>query len=140
MNMKNFRKIMLLVLVAVIAGCSSDDPENKYSESEQNYTLVKELANAPIQIIEKGDLPKWLSDLIDGLKPDNMRTVAVYQGKWKGEDVYYVHDDFFSSIGLAIFRSDGKHIDGSENDSNEFWKSATDWKCIYLSKFKISDN
>lgn len=140
MNMKIFCKSMCLVLVAVITGCSNDDPENMYSESEQNYTLVKELANAPIEIIEKGDLPTWLSDLIDGLKPDNMRTVAVYQGKWKGEDVYYVHDDFFSSTGLATFRSDGKHIDWSENDSNEFWKSSKDWKCIYLSKYKYLDN
>ena len=135
-----FVKSILLVLVATLTGCNSEEnSENTLSESEQFILVRKALAKAPEQIAEEEDLPEWLSEFIDSLAPDNIRKVAAYQARWNGEDVYYVWDEYFSCFTCATFTADGRRFDWSEIDSKEFWESATDWKCIYMHKSKILD-
>lgn len=135
-----FVKSILLVLVAVLTGCNSEEnPENTLSESEQLLLVRKALAKAPEQIAEEEGLPEWLSEFIDTLAPDDMRKVAVYQARWNEENVYYVWDDYFSCLTCSTFKADGQRFDWSEINPKEFWESATDWKCIYLCKNKITD-
>ena len=135
-----FVKSILLVLVAILTGCNSEEnPENTLSESEQLLLVRKALAKAPEQIAEEEDLPEWLSEFVNTMIMDDIRDVAAYQAKWEGEDVYYVYDLYASCLMCSTFKSDGERIDWSETDVVEFWESATDWKCIYLRKTKILD-
>ena len=140
MKINLFVKSILLVLVAVLTGCNSDEnSETTLSESEQLLLVRKALARAPEQIVEEEDLPEWLSEFVYSLTQDSIREVAAYQAKWEGEDVYYVYDLYASCLMCSTFKSDGERIDWSETDVVEFWESATDWKCIYLRKTKILD-
>lgn len=140
MNINLFAKSILLVLAAVSYGCSSDESSDKtLSESEQILLVRKAVANAPEKISEKENLPVWLSELIDRLGVDDMVEVVVYQGKWKGEIVYYVSDTYSSCLTCNTFKTDGERFDWSKIDSADFWKSATDWNIIYVIKSKISD-
>lgn len=135
MNIRLFTKGILLALVAILTECSDEaNPENTLFESMPLSMVDKAIANANGQVLETENLPEWLSDYIDNMKPDNMRNVAAFQGKWKGESVYYVYDDLFSCILCATFNSDGVAIDWSKTDSKDFWKSSTDWEIVYLSK------
>lgn len=139
MNLKNLAKSILLALVVVLTGCEGEKSlENTLSEPEQLRLVREALADVPEQIVEKENLPEWLSEFIDNLAPDNIRDVAVFQGNFKGEQVYYVYDGFFSCIMCSTFKSDGETFDWSKNDSEEFWKSTADWKCIYISKSNIN--
>ena len=135
-----FVKSILLVLVATLTGCNSEEnSENTISESEQFILVRKALAKAPEQIAEEEDLPEWLSEFVNTMTMDDIREVAAYQAKWEGEDIYYVFDSYASCLMCSTFTADGDRIDWSEVDSKEFWKSATDWKCIYMHKSKILD-
>lgn len=140
MNSNLFVKSILLVLVALLTGCSSyEQPENTISESEQLLLVSNALSDVSKKDIEKKDMPVWLSDFIDNLKPDNIRNIVAYQAKWKGMDVYYVYDDYFSCLMCTTFKSDGERFDWSKIDPRDFWESATDWECIYRSSFKVID-
>lgn len=140
MKINLFVKSILLVLVATLTGCNSEEnSENTISESEQLLLVRKALAKAPEQIAEEEDLPEWLSEFVYTLTQDDARKVMVYQAKWKEEDVYYVYDMYASCLMCSTFKSDGDRIDWSETDLWEFWESATDWKCIYMHKSKILD-
>ena len=135
-----FVKSILLVLVAILTGCNSEEnPENTLSESEQLLLVRKALAKAPEQIAEEEDLPEWLSEFVNTMTMDDIRDVAAYQAKWEGEDIYHVFDSYASCLMCSTFKSDGERIDWSETDVVEFWESATDWKCIYRHKSKILD-
>ncbi|MBD5261730.1 MAG: hypothetical protein HDS38_06325 [Bacteroides sp.] len=135
-----FVKSILLVLVAILTGCNSEEnPENTISESEQLLLVRKALAKAPEQIAEEEDLPEWLSEFVNTMTMDDIRDVAAYQAKWEGEDIYYVFDSYASCLMCSTFKSDGDRIDWSKTDLWEFWESATDWKCIYRHKSKILD-
>ena len=135
-----FVKSILLVLVAILTGCNSEEnPENTLSESEQFLLVRKALAKAPEQIAEEEDLPEWLSEFVNTMTMDDIREVAAYQAKWEGEDIYYVFDSYASCLMCSTFTADGDRIDWSEIDSKEFWEYATDWKCIYMHKSKILD-
>lgn len=127
MNMRLFAKSILLILVAVLTGCGSDDPE-----TDSGMIVGKDFANVPQQIVEKEELPVWLSEYIDGLHLDGMREIFVYQCKWKGEDIYYVHDTYSSCMLCSTFKSDGEIFDWEKESPDDFWKLSTDWKCIYL--------
>lgn len=138
MNINLFVKSILLILALALTGCGKDERlENTIPESEQLLLVNNALANASEKDIEKKDMPMWLSEFIDSLEPDNLRNVAAYQANWKGEVVYYVTDDYFSCVFCTTFKSDGERFDWSEIDPKEFWESATDWECIFLSPFKI---
>lgn len=140
MTIKLFAKSILLVLFTALTSCISDDRmDNTLTESEQLSLVRKALANAPEQIIEKKDLPLWLSEFIDNLRPDEERDVMVFKGKWEEDVVYYVFDAYFSCIMCSTFKSNGEIFDWSKYDTNEFWESTTDWKCIYQSKRKFND-
>lgn len=140
MNMKFFATSILLVIVAVLTGCSSNEsPEDETIEIVPLTLLSEAIADPSVVTVEKEELPVWLSDYIDSLKPDNFRDVAAFHAKWKGEDVYYVHDAFSSCLLCATFHSNGEKINWSEINPAEFFKSAADWKIIYLSKSKIHD-
>ena len=135
-----FVKSILLVLVAILTGCNSEEnPENTISESEQLLLVRKALAKAPEQIAEEEGLPEWLSEFVNTMTMDDIRDVAAYQAKWEGEDIYYVFDSYASCLMCSTFKSDGDRIDWSKTDLWEFWESATDWKCIYRHKSKILD-
>jgi len=140
MQLKFLLKTIVTVFVVVLAGCTVHLPsENTLSESEQYETIQELIAKAPKNIAERDNLPRWLSQYIDSLKPDNVREVAAYRARWKGNVVYYVSDLFSSCIMCATFTSDGEKIDWSINNSDDFLKSSTDWECIYLSKSKYHD-
>lgn len=140
MRINLFAKSLLLVLVAILTGCSSnEDPEYTNPELISLSFLHEAIAKASKQNFEKEDLPVWLTEFIHNLKPDNGRNVAAFQAKWKGEVVYYVYDDYFSCIACATFKSDGEKLDWSDNDFYEFWESPLNWEIIYLSKSKIHD-
>ncbi|MBD5420733.1 MAG: hypothetical protein HDR47_05840, partial [Bacteroides sp.] len=116
-----FVKSILLVLVATLTGCNSEEnSENTLSESEQFILVRKALAKAPEQIAEEEDLPEWLSEFVNTMTMDDIREVAAYQAKWEGEDIYYVFDSYASCLMCSTFKSDGDRIDWSEIDSKEF--------------------
>ncbi|MCM1490125.1 MAG: hypothetical protein NC095_04790 [Muribaculum sp.] len=138
--MKTFVKSILVVLVAVLAGCAKEEsPENETLESVSLSFVHEAIANASEKNFEKENLPAWLTEYIHGLRPDNFRNVAAFQTKWKGEIVYYVYDDYFSCLLCTTFKSDGEKFDGSDNDFYAFWNSPRDWDIVYLSKSKIHD-
>lgn len=141
--MKTFVKSILVILVAVLAGCAKEESlENEESLELESISLsfVREaIANASEKNFEKENLPAWLTEYIHGLKPDNIRDVAAFQTKWKGEILYYVYDDYFSCLLCTTFKSDGEKLDGSDNDFYDFWNSPRDWDLVYLSKSKIHD-
>ena len=75
-----FVKSILLLLVATLTGCNSEEnPENTLSESEQFILVRKALAKAPEQIAEEEDLPEWLSEFVNTMTMDDIREVAAYQ-------------------------------------------------------------
>ena len=138
--MKIIVKSILLVLIAVFAGCGNEEgPENTTYEMAPFYLLHDAIANSSEMSFEKENLPEWLTEYIFSLKPDNGRDVAAFQAKWKGEDIYYVYDEYFSCLMCSTFHSNGEQFDWTENDPEKFWKSAKDWEIIYLSKSKIHD-
>ncbi len=148
-----FAKSILLAFVAVLTACNNheslentaddlihdENSENKNSGDDVIQAIWPAIISGYEQDFEKDDIPKWLLEYIDSLKPDNVRNVAAFQGKWKGEVVYYVHDDYFSCVLCDTYKADGEKIDWSKIDYKEFFKSVTDWECIYLSKFRIQD-
>lgn len=137
MDIKLLVKSILLIMAAALSGCGGDESSDITLPETEQVRLVEEMfANAPEQIIEKENLPVWLSEFIDSLAPDNGRDTAAYQAQWKGEDVYYVYDGFSSCIMCFTFHSDGGQFDWSKIDTKDFWESTTGWKCIYISKNK----
>ncbi len=123
MNIRLFAKSLLLALVAVLAGCSS----NEEPEDANNYVIsisfvADAIKNAPEPNYEKANLPEWLTEFIYDLKPDNIRDVAAFQGIWKGEVIYCVYDQFSSTFLRAIFNSDGQKVNWSEKEYAEFWR------------------
>ena len=140
MKISLFAKSILLVLVASLTGCSSNEDPESTTQELISFSFVHEaIANASEQNFEKENLPVWLTEFIYNLKPDNSRNVAAFQTKWKGEVVYYVYDEYFSCLLCTIFKSDGKKLNWSEQDFDKFWKSEPYWEIIYLSKSKIHD-
>ncbi len=140
MNIKLITKSLLLALVAVLAGCSS----NEEPEDANNYVIsisfvADAIKNAPEPNYEKANLPEWLTEFIYDLHPDNIRDVAAFQGIWKGEVIYCVYDQFSSTFLRAIFNSDGQKVNWSEKEYAEFWRSEIDWECVFLSKSKLHD-
>lgn len=137
MNINLFAKGIMLIMVAALTGCiSNEDPENETLEVVSISFVHEAIANAPEPNFEKENLPVWLTEYIYNLKPDNVRDVAAFQAKWKGEYVYYVYDGYSSCIRCDIFKSDGRR-DWTKKDFYEFWKSEPDWELIYLSKYSI---
>lgn len=136
MKISLFAKTILLLLSLVLVGCSTEEgTENTVVDPVE--IVRKAIRNTPKQDIENSDLPAWLSEFIDIRTPDDIRDLAAIKGNWKGEDVYYVYDSFSSCIYCFTFNSEGEKFDWSKIDSDDFWKSATDWKCVYLNKSKI---
>lgn len=114
-------KSILLAFVVALAGCNSDE------------------SNLHENIIENVDMPKWLSDYVGTLLTyDGIRDIAVYKGKWKGEDIYYVYDCFSSCMYCDVFTSDGNRFDWSGIDIENF-DTAIEWKCIYERRAKFHD-
>lgn len=134
MKINLFAKTILLLLSLVLAGCSAEErTENTVTDPVE--IVRKAIKNTPKQDIENGDLPVWLSEFIDGMGPlDDPREVAAIKGNWKGEDVYYVYDYYSSCLACSTFNSEGEKNDWSKIDSEKFWGSVTDWKCIYRHK------
>ncbi|TGX83348.1 hypothetical protein E5358_03595 [Palleniella muris] len=137
MKINLFAKTILLLLSLVLAGCSAEErTENTVFDPVK--IVRKVIANTSQHEIANGDLPVWLSEFIDGLGSlDDMREVAAIKGNWKGEDVYYVYDYYSSCLACSTFNSEGEKIDWSKIDFENFWESATGWKCIYLHKSNI---
>lgn len=141
MNMKLFARSITLVLAAAFAGCGSDEPPEITQSGP--VTLIQNAIESDVDLnTTTENLPGWLSEYIEDLRPDNTRDVAAFQGKWKGKDVYYVSDAYSSCFMCATFWSDGGKVNWSDYDEKDiygFWESSTDWKCIYLSKAKYHD-
>lgn len=130
MNLKLFAKSILLVLVAVLAGCSSNESqEDSISNLEEIILIQESLANAPEQIMAKEDIPVWISERFS--LEDTTRRMAVYQGHWNRESVYFVQDSYFSQFTGKTFNSHGEYLYWPMDDYKKLWKSAKDWKCIY---------
>ena len=137
MKLSLFAQSILLVVVAAFTGCSSEDPETTTPDGISISFVHEAIAGASEPNYEKEDLPVWLTEYIYSLKPDNIRDVAAFQSKWKGEAVYYVYDDYHSCITCSTFKSDGEMFDWTKTDPKKFWQSVSNWEMIYLSKSKI---
>ncbi len=137
MNIRLFAKSLLFALVAVLSGCSNEEPEDANNYVISISFVADAIKNAPEPNYEKANLPEWLTEFIYDLKPDNIRDVAAFQGIWKGEVIYCVYDQFSSTFLRAIFNSDGQKVNWSEKEYAEFWRSEIDWECVFLSKSKL---
>lgn len=139
MTIKLFAKSILLLLVVALIGCTSiEDPKDSTLEGVSFSFVWEAIANATENNFEKENLPVWLKEYINNLAPDNIRDVAAFQTKWKGETVYYVHDQYSSCLLCATFKSDGSKFH-SDNNFVEFWNSKPNWEMIYLRKSILHD-
>ncbi len=139
MKINLFAKTILLLLSLVLAGCSAEErTENTVTDPVE--IVRKAIRNTPQQDIANADLPVWLSEFIDSRASYDIRDLAAIKGNWKGEDVYYVYDEFSSCLACFTFNSKGEQFDWSKIDTEKFWESVTDWKCIYLRKRNIHSN
>ena len=139
MKINFFVKSMLLVFVALLTGCrSNEDPENSTLNGVSFSFVLEAIANASENNFQQENLPVWLLDFVLNLKQDDIQDVAAFRSKWRGEDIYYVYDGYSSCLLCNTFKSDGRKFE-SNNDFVEFWNSAPHWELIYLSKSKIHD-
>lgn len=139
MTIKLFAKGILILLVVALIGCNSnEDPENSTLDVVSLSFVQEAIKNASENNFEKENLPVWLSEYLHNLKPDNIRDVAAFQTKWKGEYIYYVYDEYSSCLLCATYKFDGSKFN-SNNNFVDFWNSEPEWEIIYLRKSIIHD-
>ena len=123
------RNILCAVCGLLLLTACSDSDSNDWVESamaESGYTRSDfSKAEIPVLLVSVSELPQWLRQEIDywteiGKVPPGYK---IFQGKWKGETIYYTKNVVSSYIGF--YRQDGKML------SIDNWSETTDWRCVY---------
>lgn len=117
--------LSLLLMLAGMAGCGND-------EDNETYGDFPNLDSIPTELVQKENMPSWLSYKVTELESMSLLSGKVYQCSLHNEVIYYIQYNFSSAIMYDTFKSDGERVVWNEESERDFWKSSIDWKCIYI--------
>ena len=119
---------LFLMAITVICfttmSCSNDNDEVPFLMKQSTTSLMAKM-----------DMPNWLAEKVSDLEKDAppLALYKVYQCKWKSQTIYHIYYNFASCAMCNTFYADGTKIDWEKKaDPDDFSKSSTDWKCIYV--------
>ena len=89
-------KLILVVLVAFLFGCQSDEASKSSQIDEE--TLSKNLESAPVALVPLEQLPEWLQKRVNRYKDDPIVDLHIYKGEWKKKTIYLYKNDYQNTV------------------------------------------
>lgn len=139
--MKSIRNILSLVCgVVLMAACSNSDADDWNNEilvkAESGVTRTAfGTDDIPVKLVDITELPEWMQKGVQGWSERDalLGRYKIFQGKLKGETIYYFDDILSSCIGCLYYHNDGRQIEYNEWEQQDgvTYLNATDWTCIY---------
>ena len=113
------------------SSCSDEDTEDN-SNNLIAYMSEAQSDLIPVELVEKSELPQWLTEMIEAWLPGNggLLSTYVFTGRWKGETLYLLHNAYMSSHFYHLYDSKGNRLE--HGDNREIIDKSSDWKCIYI--------
>ena len=131
--MKLIRNILYVVCsLVLLTACSSNDEDGVTGPADDGFTSGTWIGGSlPIALVPDSELPEWMRSLLDRLYEGAMY-IKVFQGKWRGETVYYFNNEASSCIACLFYHHDGTPFGDMEwgrqgLSTAEFY----DWRCIW---------
>ena len=131
--MKPVRNILYIVCsLLLLTVCSCNDEDGVTGSADDGFTSGTWIGGSlPIALVPDSELPEWMRSLLDRLYEGAMY-IKVFQGKWRGETVYYFNNEASSCIACLFYHHDGTPFGDMEwgrqgLSTAEFY----DWRCIW---------
>ena len=131
--MKPVRNILYIVCsLVLLTVCSCNDEDGVTGPADDGFTSGTWIGGSlPIALVPDSELPEWIRSLLDRLYEGAMY-IKVFQGKWRGETVYYFNNEASSCIACLFYHHDGTPFGDMEwgrqgLSTGEFY----DWRCIW---------
>ena len=139
--MKSIRNVLSLVCgVVLMAACSNSDADDWSKDmlvtAESGVTRTAfGTEDIPVKLVDITELPEWMQKGVQGWSERDalLGRYKIFQGKLKGETIYYFDDILSSCIGCLYYHDDGRQIEYDEWEQQDgvIYLDATDWTCIY---------
>ena len=138
------KKVIVILTWAtmLLTACSNSDStpwdaEIDWDVEESGYTYCFPLRdNIPVTIMDIADMPDWIQESLgawDGSQSVIYNT-QLFQGKWKGETVYFWYNKLITDLGRCFYHHDGRQIgleEYSSLDDPYHYGEFSDWRCIF---------
>ena len=149
--MKSIRIILSLVCsMTLMAACSNSDADDWNKDVSDADDWSKDMSvkaesgvtrtafgtdDIPVRLVDITELPEWMQKGVQGWSERDalLGRYKIFQGKLKGETIYYFDDILSSCIGCLYYHDDGRQIEYDEWEKQDgvIYLDATDWTCIY---------
>ena len=131
----------MVFMMMGIYSCSSNESvddlltRSTQENAESGYTWGTWIGkNIPVDLVPISELPDWIRPSIEKGKEVEMMisNYKIFEGKWKGEKVYYINNDFSSCIGCLYYHQDGRQFEPDDwGEDGISYADFSDWRCIW---------
>ena len=133
-----FTVVCSMLMITACSDSHSDDwGYDAYTNTVSGNTRSASLGtdNIPVNLKDLSKLPEWIQTRLKGKAEKDlvMAHFKIFQGKFKGETIYFFDDLLSSCIDCNYYHHDGRQIEAEEweNQNNVTFLNASDWTCIY---------
>ena len=122
----------VFIVLLMTSGCSR---ESELSSTDDR-SFFQKLNEAPVVLVPKDELPKWLIEKVGFYGMDAERDVLlpkVFRGIWNGRVTYFLQIYFSSCVMCDTYYENGEKINWAVQDghnSDKFCSESKDWVLI----------